>query len=48
MARNANTFLDVNDPFPKIELQLVSGESLTLPEGTGKGYGVILFYRGFW
>ena len=48
MPRDANSFLDVNDPFPKMELKLISGESLSLPEGTGEGYSVILFYRGFW
>jgi len=34
--------------FPQLELQLVSGEKLNLPEGTGEGYGVILIYRGHW
>lgn len=48
MAKDNSTFLDANDPFPTLELNLVSGENLVLPEGTGEGYGVILFYRGFW
>jgi len=31
-----------------LELQLVSGDILKLPQGTGEGYGVLLFYRGYW
>jgi hypothetical protein len=46
--RTGLTFLDTNDMFPQLELQLVSGEKLKLPEGTGEGYGVILIYRGHW
>jgi len=30
--------LDTNDMFPKLDLQLVSGETLKLPEGVGEGY----------
>ena len=40
--------LDTNDMFPEMELQLVSGETIRLPEATGEGYSVILFYRGVW
>ncbi len=40
--------LDTNDMFPEMELQLVSGETIRLPEATGEGYSVILFYRGGW
>jgi len=48
MGKVDSTFLDANDVFPDLDLQLVSGETLKLPEGTGEGYGVVLFYRGFW
>ena len=48
MARIGAEFLDTNDVFPDLELKLVSGETLKLPEGTGEGYGVVLFYRGYW
>jgi hypothetical protein len=48
MARTGTVFLDANDRFPEMEMQLVSGERLKLPEGTGIGYGVVLFYRGHW
>jgi len=48
MAKIGSTVLDANDVFPELELQLVSGETLKLPEGTGDGYGVLLLYRGHW
>jgi peroxiredoxin len=40
--------LDTNDRFPELEFKIVSGETLKLPQATGPGYGVILFYRGHW
>ena len=48
MAKAGTTFLDVNDSFPELDLQLISGEKLKLPEGFGEGYGVLLLYRGYW
>ncbi len=48
MGRIGSALLDANDIFPELNLQLVSGETLKLPEGTGEGYGVVLFYRGYW
>jgi hypothetical protein len=48
MARAGSAYLDSNDMFPQLELRLVSGEKLKLPEGIGAGYGVVLFYRGHW
>ena len=48
MSKMDLTFLDVNDVFPELELRLVSGKTLSVPEGTGKGYGVLLLYRGYW
>ena len=48
MAKADSIFLDVDGTFPEMELQLVSGENLALPDGFGGGYGVILFYRGHW
>ncbi len=47
MAKDGSV-LDTNDKFPEIELQLVSGETIRLPEATGEGYSVVLFYRGGW
>jgi peroxiredoxin len=49
MAREEGAvFLDVGDVFPAITLQTVSGETISLPEATGPGYGVIMFYRAHW
>lgn len=48
MTRAGSVVLDANDQCPRFELKLISGESLRLPEATGGGYGVVLFYRGHW
>jgi hypothetical protein len=48
MGRVGSVLLDTNDMFPELNLRLVSGESLNIPEGTGDGYSVLLFYRGHW
>ncbi len=48
MARLGSAYLDTKDMFPEMELQLVSGEKLKLPEGMDQGYGVVLIYRGYW
>ncbi|MFH1350309.1 MAG: hypothetical protein ABII26_05165 [Pseudomonadota bacterium] len=48
MAKEGTAYLDVNDPFPKLSLKLLSGETMELPEGFGKGYGVLFLYRGYW
>ncbi|MBC8418358.1 MAG: hypothetical protein KJ573_16915 [Proteobacteria bacterium] len=48
MARFDSKFLDTNDFFPQMELRLISGELLRIPEGLGDGYGVFLLYRGYW
>lgn len=48
MARTGSAYLDSNDRFPRLELSLVSGENLRLPEGIGEGYGLFLIYRGHW
>ena len=48
MARIGSSILDMNDRFPDLELKLVSGETLKLPQATGEGYVVVLFYRGHW
>lgn len=48
MAKESAVFLDTNDAFPEMDLKLVSGRTLSLPEATRKGYGIILFYRGSW
>ena len=48
MGKIGSIFLDANDVFPELDIQLVSQENLKLPLGTGEGHGVILFYRGYW
>lgn len=48
MAREGSTILDAGDFFPKLDLNLITGQKIHLPEGTGEGYGVVLFYRGYW
>jgi len=48
MARIGSNILDTNDVFPELDFQLISGETLKLPNGIGQGYGTILFYRGYW
>ncbi len=48
MAKVNSVFLDKGDKFPEMGLKLVSGETIKLPQATGEGYGVVLFYRGYW
>lgn len=40
--------LDSGDSFPSTTLNLVGGESVTLPDALKSEYGVVLFYRGHW
>lgn len=42
------SLLSPGDPFPTLDVQLVGGSSLTLPEALGGKYGVVLFNRGSW
>ncbi len=48
MARLDSNFLDTNDFFPEMELRLVSGELLRIPQGLNAGYAVFMLYRGYW
>ena len=48
MSRIDPQILDSNDNFPQLSLQIVDAGETTLPEATGEGYGVVLFYRGYW
>jgi peroxiredoxin len=45
MAKINSALLDKTDKFPEMELKLISGETLRLPEAIGDGSGVVLFYR---
>ena len=40
--------LNAGDLFPGMTLQLVNGESTTLPDNIDGDYQVVLFYRGHW
>lgn len=40
--------LNTGDVFPALDLVLSTGRPITLPDGLGAGYRVILFYRGHW
>ena len=44
----AGNKLGIGDTFPSLTLNLVSGESLTVPDGMDSKYRVVLFYRGHW
>jgi hypothetical protein len=48
MAKSETNFLDTKDLFPRLEIPLVAGERLVLPEDLGEGYRAVLFYRGYW
>jgi len=40
--------LDSGDVLPRFTLELVGGETVTLPDQLETPYGVVLFYRGYW
>ncbi|MDZ4723115.1 MAG: hypothetical protein SGI97_04320 [candidate division Zixibacteria bacterium] len=39
--------LDIGDPFPRVGLQLVSGNHLTLPDDLRGNWAALIVYRGF-
>jgi peroxiredoxin len=42
------TLLHPGDPFPALILTQPGGQTLTVPDVFGGGFGVVLFYRGSW
>ena len=40
--------LGIGASFPTLQLDLVGGGTLSLPDGLDASYKVILFYRGHW
>ncbi len=48
MARVNCRMLDTGDVFPLLKFDLVNNESITLPQDFGKGWNVLIFYRGHW
>lgn len=48
MARLDSNFLDTDDLFPEMELYLVSGGLMRIPQELDDEYAVFLIYRGYW
>ncbi|MGD8228751.1 MAG: hypothetical protein PVH82_07935 [Desulfobacteraceae bacterium] len=48
MAKVREVFLDANDRFPELEMEIISGGTLSLPRDFGNGYAVFILYRGYW
>ena len=44
----AGNQLGIGATFPSLTLNLVSGDTLTVPDGMDSKYRVVLFYRGHW
>ncbi len=40
--------LDNLEMFPKLDLQLITGDRVQLPDATEDRFGVVLLYRGSW
>ncbi len=47
MARKGNP-LDTLDRFPDMELELITGDTVKLPDATGSNFAVVQFLRGSW
>ncbi len=48
MSRSNCTILDTGDRFPKLNVSLVTGDMMSLPDDFGGSWGILLFYRGHW
>lgn len=48
MARAGSTILDTGDTRPALAMDTVNHGRLRLPEGFGRGWGVLLLYRAHW
>ncbi|MBU1627912.1 hypothetical protein KKB18_11130 [bacterium] len=48
MAKFDTKFLDSNEPFPGLRLNLIDGTALNFPHEAGMDYSVFLIYRGSW
>ncbi len=40
--------LNLLDSFPRVELSIAGGGTLTLPEDIETPYAILVFYRGHW
>lgn len=47
MARIQTDMLDIGHPFPELEAQSTTGESLRIPD-CFNDWGILLVYRGEW
>jgi hypothetical protein len=48
MAREGSFILDTGDVLPALALDTVGHGRVSLPEGFGDGWGVLLVYRAHW
>jgi hypothetical protein len=48
VAREGSVILDSGDKFPRLSLDTVDHGRISLPEGFGDGWGVLLIYRAHW
>jgi hypothetical protein len=48
MAQTESRKLDIGDPFPQTELNLVEGGSRLLPGENDERWRVFIVYRGHW
>ena len=40
--------LNLMDSFPSLTLNVVGGDTVTLPDDLSTPYAIVLFYRGHW
>jgi hypothetical protein len=48
MARAGSKILDSGERFPALTFDTVAHGRVSLPEGLGPGWGVVLLYRAHW
>ncbi len=48
MSRSNCKILDTGDKFPKLDLSLVTGEMMSVPDDFVGSWSILLFYRGHW
>ncbi len=48
MQRSNCVILDTGDLFPRLDFELVGGDSISLPEDFGGRWNILFFYRGHW
>ncbi len=48
MSRSNCKILDTGDRFPRLNINLVTGEVMSVPDDFGGNWSILLFYRGHW